>query len=129
MRLRLVPKETSIDFFSLWRLWLGLSALLIVIAGASFAFQGLNYGIDFLGGTTIRTESATPVDVGAYRQAMAPLGLGDVSITQVFDPTFGPDQNVAQVRIQAQEGQESVDPATIAAIEAALTALDPGIVF
>ena len=129
MRLQLVPQETRIDFFARWRLWLGISLLMILISFGSFLIQGLNYGIDFLGGTTIRTESATPVDVGAYRQALQPLGLGDVSITEVFDPTFGPEQNVAQVRIQAQEGQESVDPATIAAIEAALQALDPGITF
>jgi SecD/SecF fusion protein len=55
-----------------------------------------------------------PVDVGAYRDALAPLGLGDVSITEVFDPTFDADQNVAMIRIQAQEGQESVTPETIA---------------
>ncbi len=129
MRLKLVPTETKFDFFSRSRLWLGLSMLLILLGFASFLFQGLNYGIDFLGGTTIRTESVTPVDVGAYRGALTGLGLGDVSITEVFDPTFGPDQNVAQVRIQAQEGQESVTPAVINAIEAALLSVDPEITF
>ena len=34
------------------------------------AIQGLNFGIDFRGGTTIRTESTQPVDVGAYRAAL-----------------------------------------------------------
>ena len=32
MRLRLVPKETSFDFFSRWKLWLGISALMMVIS-------------------------------------------------------------------------------------------------
>jgi len=129
MRLRLVSQETRIDFFARARLWLGLSALLVVVAFASFLFQGLNYGIDFLGGTTIRTESPTQVDVGAFRAALSPLGLGDVAITEVFDPTFGPDQNVAQVRIQAQAGEEAISPATIAAIQDALRAVDPAIAF
>ena len=129
MRLKLVPSETNFDFFSRWKLWLGISAVMIVIGFASFAIQGLNYGIDFLGGTTIRTESPTPVDVGAYRAAMAPLGLGDVSITEVFDPGFAADQNVAQIRIQAQEGQEAVSPEVIQAIEDALTGIDPQITF
>jgi len=129
MRLRIVKQGTNFDFFSRWRLWLGISGLMILIGVASFAIQGLNYGIDFLGGTTIRTESSTPVDVGAYRAALAPLGLGDVSITEVFDPTFGPEQNVAQVRIQAQAGEEAVSPAVINAIEGALLALDPAITF
>ncbi|MEM1101010.1 MAG: protein translocase subunit SecF, partial [Pseudomonadota bacterium] len=69
MRLRLVPKETSIDFFSRWKLWFGISALLMVLAFGSYLIQGLNFGIDFRGGTTIRTESTQPVDVGAYRDA------------------------------------------------------------
>jgi len=90
---------------------------------------GLNFGIDFLGGTTIRTESTQSVDVAAYRQAIEPLSLGDVSITEVFDPNFGPDQNVAMIRIQAQEGQESVTPETIAQIEASLQGLDPAMTF
>jgi len=129
MRLKLVPKETSWDFFRLWRLTFGASAAAMVAAIGLFLFVGLNFGIDFLGGTTIRTESPNAVDVGAYRDALQPLGLGDLAITEVFDPTFGPDQNVAQVRIQAQPGQESVSPETIAAIEAALTQVDPQITF
>ncbi|MEL6167741.1 MAG: protein translocase subunit SecF [Pseudomonadota bacterium] len=129
MRLRLVPKQTSFDFFAKWRLWLGISALLMLLALGSFLIQGLNFGIDFRGGTTIRTESTQSVDVGAYRDAISPLGLGDVSITEVFDPNFGPDQNVAMVRIQAQEGQESVSVEVISAVEAALLEIDPAITF
>jgi preprotein translocase subunit SecF len=90
---------------------------------------GLSFGIDFRGGTSIRTEAVQPVDVGAYRGAIAPLGLGDVAITEVFDPTFGPEQNVAMIRIQAQEGQESVSPEVVAQIAAALQALDPSLRF
>ena len=129
MRLRLVPQQTNIDFFARAKLWLGFSGLLMVVAFASFMIQGLNFGIDFRGGTTIRTESAQPVDVGAYRDAIAPLELGDVSITEVFDPTFGPDENGARVRIQAQEGEEAVTTQLIEEVRIALTALVPDIEF
>ena len=110
MRLRLVPKETSWDFFRYARATFGASMVAMVASILVFLIVGLNYGIDFRGGTTIRTESTAPVDVGAYRDAIQPLGLGDVTITEVFDPAFDEDQNVAMVRIQAQEGQESVTP-------------------
>ncbi|MEM6634778.1 MAG: protein translocase subunit SecF [Pseudomonadota bacterium] len=129
MRLRLVPSETSWDFFSRARLTLGLSALLMVIAFGSFLIQGLNFGIDFRGGTTVRTEAVQPVDVGAYRDAIAPLQLGDVSITEVFDPNFEADQNVAMIRIQAQEGEESVTAELIEAVQAALKEVDPSMTF
>jgi preprotein translocase subunit SecD len=127
--LRLVPENTSIDFFSRWRLWLGISGVMILVALGSFAAQGLNFGIDFKGGTTIRTQSAQPVDIGQYRAAIDDLGLGDVSIAEVFDPTFGPEQNVAMIRIQAQDEAESVSPQLITQVEAALKQAVPDIEF
>ncbi len=129
MRLRLVKQNTNFDFFKRWKLWLGISGLMMVVAFASFMIQGLNFGIDFRGGTTIRTESAQPVDIGVYRDAIAVLELGDVSITEVFDPTFEDDQNVAMIRIQAQDGQEAVTVDIISAVEAALQSVRPDIQF
>lgn len=127
MRLRLVPQETAINFFSRWKLWLGISALLMVLAAGSFLLQGLNYGIDFRGGTTIRTESTEPLDIAQYRTALTALNLGDFSISQVFDPTFGADEHVAQISIQAQDGQEAVTAGTITQVADALSAVDPGL--
>ncbi|MGQ3489173.1 protein translocase subunit SecD [Roseovarius pacificus] len=127
--LRLVPKETKWDFFRRWKLSLGISAVLIVVAAGSFLTQGLNYGIDFRGGTTIRTEAVQPVDIGAYRDAIQPLQLGDITITEVFDPTFAEDQNVAMIRIQAQDDQESVSADVIGQVETALQAVAPDLKF
>lgn len=120
MRLKLVPQSTNWDFFRHIRLWLGMSVVLIVLALAAFTLRGLNYGIDFSGGTTIRTESAQSIDIGAYRAAISSLDLGDVSITEVFDPSFGPDQNVALIAIQVQEDGEAVSSQTIAEVLSAL---------
>ena len=108
MRLRLVKEHTTVDFFKRWKIWIGISAVLVVLSVASTLTMGLNFGIDFKGGTTIRAESNTAVDVAAYRRAIEPLGLGDISIAEVFDPSFRDDQYVSQIRIQTQEGQESV---------------------
>ncbi len=128
-RLKLVPAQTSVDFFRYWRVTFGASVVAMVLSLVAFAIIGLNFGIDFRGGTSIRTEATQPVDVGDYRGALQPLGLGDVAITEVFDPTFRADQNVAMIRIQAQEGEESVSPAVVAEVEAALQALDPTLRF
>ncbi|MGP1357264.1 protein translocase subunit SecF [Roseicyclus sp.] len=129
MRLKLVPDETNIDFFKYARLTFGASVVAVFVSLGVWFAMGLNFGIDFLGGTTIRTESSQPVDVGAYRDALAALNLGDVSITEVFDPTFGPERNVAMIRIQAQEGQESVTPETVAAVQEALRGVYPAMTF
>ncbi|MEM8774844.1 MAG: protein translocase subunit SecD [Pseudomonadota bacterium] len=127
--LRLVPKDTKWDFFRRWKVSLGISGLLIVVAFVSFMLQGLNFGIDFKGGTSIRTESAQTIDIGQYRDAIDVLDLGDVTITEVFDPTFDEDQNVAMIRIQAQEGEEAVSPEVIDAVEASLQEAVPDLKF
>ncbi len=129
MRLRLVPENTTFDFFRFARVTFGASVVAVVASIILFLMLGLNFGIDFRGGTSIRTQSTIAVDVGEYRTAVEQLGLGDVTVTEVFDPTFAEDQHVAMVRIQAQEGQESVAQDTVAAVEAALQTIDPEIKF
>ena len=129
MRLKLVPQDTKIDFFRFWRYTFGASVLAMVLSIVAFFAMGLNFGIDFKGGTSIRTEAVQPVNIGTYRDAITPLGFGDVAITEVFDPSFGPDRNVAMVRIQAQEGTEAITPEQIDAVRTALVALDPTLKF
>ena len=129
MRLRLVKQHTTFNFFKDWKIWIGISAVLVILSIGSTVTMGLNFGIDFKGGTTIRAESTVAVDVAAYRAAIEPLGLGDISIAEVFDPSFRADQHVAQIRIQAQEGQESVASAVVLKLEAALQDVAPEITF
>ena len=128
-RLRLVPEVTNIDFFRHARITFGASVVAVFLSIGVWFALGLNFGIDFLGGTTIRAESSTPVDVGAYREALSPLGLGDIAISEVFDPSFGENRHVAMIRIQAQAGEESVTPEMIAAVEAALQAIAADMTF
>ncbi len=128
-RLRLAPVTTNIDFFRLQWITFGTSCAAVLLTFLSLAVFGLNFGIDFRGGTSIRTESTQMVDVAAYRSALTALELGDVSITEVFDPAFRADQHVAMIRIQAQDGVEAVTPEIIQTMEDALTAIDPAIVF
>jgi preprotein translocase subunit SecF len=128
-RLRLVPEKTNIDFFRIQWLTFGASLAAMALSVVLIFTMGLNFGIDFRGGTTIRTESTSAVDVGAYREVLSTLDLGDVSISEVFDPSFAEDQHVAMIRISARDGEESVTPEAIAEVEAALQTVDPSITF
>lgn len=128
-RLKLVPDDTKINFFRWQYLTFGISALAMVASVVLLLTMGLNYGIDFKGGTTIRTESTAAFDVGEYRDALQGLGLEDVSITEVFDPSFGENKHVAQVRIGAGESTEAMSPEQIATVEAALKQVDPNVTF
>ncbi|MBY6152980.1 protein translocase subunit SecF [Vannielia litorea] len=129
MRLRLVPQETNINFFAARKVTFGASMVLMVLSVVAWALMGLNFGIDFQGGTTIRTQAEQPVDVAAYRDALQPLELGDVAISEVYDPTFAANEHVAMLRIQAQEGAESAENEMVANVEAALKGVDGTIQF
>lgn len=124
-RLRLAPEKTNIDFFKHQWLTFGGSMVLMVLAFVAWGLMGLNFGIDFKGGTTLRTESTNAVDVGAYRTALEELPIGDAAITEVFDPNFRPDQHVAMIRVSAAEQDEALSPELLAEVKAALVKVDP----
>ncbi|MDE0589929.1 protein translocase subunit SecF [Halocynthiibacter sp. C4] len=128
MRLKLVPSESHWDFFKHTKVTLGASAIACLVSIVLFFTMGLNFGIDFKGGTTIRTDSEVAVDVGAYRDALTPLNLGDVTITEIFDPTQ-PELHASQIRIQAQEGAEAVSIDVLAQVKDALLAVDNTLTF
>jgi len=128
-RLKLVPDNTGYNFFRWQWLTFGISAAAMVASVVLTLVMGLNFGIDFKGGTTIRTESPTAFDVGDYRQALSQLDLGDVSITEVFDPSFGETKHVAMVRIGSTDDTGSVTPDELNQIEAALKTVDPQVTF
>ena len=127
--LKLAPEKTRIDFFRWQYVTFGGSVAASVGALVLVAVLGLNFGIDFRGGTTIRTETTQAIDVGVYRAALSKLDVGDVTISEVFDPTFGPEKHVALVRIQGQDtaGRDAAGP--VAQAEAALRAVDPHVTF
>ncbi|MDD9709547.1 protein translocase subunit SecD [Seohaeicola sp. SP36] len=127
--IKLTPDRTTIDFFRAQWATFGVSAFAVVASLVLIATMGLNFGIDFKGGTTFRTESVQEIDLSAYRTALSGLQLGDVAISEVFDPTFRADQHVAMIRIQAQEGVEAISTATIAQVQETLRSVDPAVAF
>ena len=129
MRLRLVPQETNFDFFRFRTITFGISVAAVIASIILWLTIGLNFGIDFLGGTSIRTEAVQPIDDGEYRRAVDALEIGEVTVTQVFDPNFTEEQNVALIRIQAQEDAEAVTSDVVNRVQTALAEVDPSIKF
>ena len=128
MRLRLIPQITDIDFFRLLPIAVGVSVTGVIVSIVLFLLVGLNYGIDFRGGTTIRTDSELAVDLSGYRDVLSPLGLGDISITQVNDPRR-PNQNVTQIRIEQQEQAGTISGELVNKVKTALFTIDPAMTF
>jgi preprotein translocase subunit SecF len=72
--------KTAIDFLSIRKFTYGASALIILVGMASLIFKGIDYGIDFRGGTEIdiRFQQAPPI--GDIRTALGTVGLSNSEI-------------------------------------------------
>ena len=120
MLLRLVPPGTTIPFVKFRAFYLVLSVALLILSGAMFFGQGLNFGIDFKGGILLQVTALDdkgaekPADVAALRSRINRLGLGEVSIQN-----FGKDSEVL-IRVEKQPGDNKRQVAAIEKVTAAL---------
>ena len=130
MRLRLVPDNTKINFFAPWamRLWLAVSVLGMVLSVVLFLVMGLNYGVDFRGGTIIMTSTADEVPVSDYRALLAGLDFGEVNVTEVSDDT-GQGRHLMLMRLGITGDDPDSQQAVITEVRNALTAEQPDIQF
>ena len=106
--MRLVPNFKGFDFFphdlrlpfmKYRDLAVGLSIVGMLLSLGLFFTRGLNYGVDFKGGTMIEVQSKDgAADIGAMREKLGKLGLGGVQIQQFGAPTD------VLIRIEQQPG-------------------------
>ncbi len=132
MRLKIVPEQTNLDFFKFQNLTLGLSALLILASVVMFAVQGLNFGIDFRGGTMLTAATEKEPDVGLYRETLSELDLGDFTVSRIYDPAAeitGSVPNQVSIRIEAKTDDAAVQADIVSRVQGALIEHYPGIRF
>jgi preprotein translocase subunit SecF len=78
--------DTHYDFIRWWRVAVGLTVAFIAIGIGSLAIKGVNYSIEFTGGTLKQLQFKTPVDPGQIRSAMDRAGFRDAEIQQFGTP-------------------------------------------
>jgi preprotein translocase subunit SecF len=114
--IRRIPK---IDFMRWHVHGFVFSGLLTVLTVVLFLAPGLNYGIDFLGGTLIEARMTTgPANLAEMRAKLDALNLGEVSLQE-----FGAPSDVL-IRMAQQPGG---DAAQMKAIQAVREVLGPGV--
>jgi preprotein translocase subunit SecF len=116
MRLiRIVPDNTKIKFVSRRRFSYPFSAFLSVLTVTLFMTIGLNFGIDFKGGTLLELQAkAGAGDISAIRQLSSSLGAGEVEVQE-----FGGPGNIS-LRFALQNGGETAQTALVAKVRGLL---------
>ena len=86
-RLKVVREQTKIDFLGYRRIWAIVSAIAAAVSLVALLTLGLNFGIDFRGGTLVEVRMpGAQADLGEIRGVVGDLGLGDVAVQEFGDP-------------------------------------------
>ena len=76
----------NINFSSKFKIANIFSIILFLLSVLFIMFKGLNYGIDFKGGTLIELRANNKVNATAIRSVLSDMNLGDVNVKK-----FGKD--------------------------------------
>jgi preprotein translocase subunit SecF len=113
--LRLFRGETSFDFCGRWKTWLAISGTIIIIGLISLGTRGLNFSIDFKGGTVWEVPSTASVAHVRSVVNNAVPGYGQATITILTNTETG--QRTVKV---ADSAKLTSDPTKVAAVTDAL---------
>jgi preprotein translocase subunit SecF len=116
MSFRHIADQTSFPFLSFRKIAYAVSGALAMLTNVLLPAKGLNFGIDFQGGTMIevRMPDAAAADLGAMRTALDGLGLGEVALQ-----TFGSPSDVL-IRVERQDGEQDAQLAAVDQVKQAL---------
>ena len=94
-------KSTHINFMAHRKVALTISLIVIIAGFASLAGRGLNYGLDFTGGTLIEVGFPAAPELSVVRKSLDDAGFNDAVVQ-----TFGTARDIV-VRLPSNEGQDS----------------------
>ncbi|MBZ9768029.1 MULTISPECIES: protein translocase subunit SecDF [unclassified Mesorhizobium] len=103
-----IPPGTKIPFMGIRRWTFALSSTLSILSVVGFLTLGINYGIDFKGGSIIEVQSKKgDADLGDIRNRLSELNIGEIQVQQ-----FGAPNDVL-IRVGTQDAGENAEQTVI----------------
>ncbi len=99
--MQFIRPDINIDFIGKRKIAMMASGLLILLSLALLVFRGLNFGIDFTGGTLVQVRFNKPPAIAEVRRALIPKGYGQAIIQE-----FGAPDEIL-IRVQNRQGKKS----------------------
>jgi SecD/SecF fusion protein len=88
-------KPVRFDFIGKSKWFFSMSGMILLVCALAMAIQGLNFGIEFEGGTRITAPLAKHATVDQVRHVLDGQGLGDAEIQTIKNKDLG--DNVVQI--------------------------------
>lgn len=114
-------ENLNIDFMGKRHFFYLVSSVIIILGVVSIFIRGLQFGIDFKGGSEIAIEFSKPIEIGEIRSHVENIGLGNVEVK-----TFGGSTGIL-LRTELQEIPADVLPQVKAKIESIISNTYPGL--
>ena len=114
-------ENLNYDFLGKRKLFYIVSITLFVLGFANIIFRGLQFGIDFKGGSEIVLQFDKAVEIGQIRNYVENIGLGNVEVK-----TFGGETGVL-IRTELQEIPANIYPIVQKNIEQTIESNFPGL--
>ncbi len=118
--MNIFPYDSKIDFLHLKVIALTVSVVLLIGAIALLVGRGLNFALDFTGGTVAELKFEKPVDLDTVREALEIAGYKSAVVQ-----AFGSETDIV-VRLQPQQGQANAEQTGSAVLAAIATPDNPG---
>jgi preprotein translocase SecF subunit len=83
-----LPRRRYLNIVGHWKIWYGISGAIFVISIIALFTAGLNFGIDFTGGTELTVKTASGATIAQVRGVAGKLGYGDAQIQSSGKNTF-----------------------------------------
>jgi preprotein translocase subunit SecF len=114
--MNLFPYDSKFDFMAWRKASLGIAIALLIIAVGALATRGLNFALDFTGGTLVELKFDQEADVGELREKLEAAGFENAVVQ-----TFGASNDII-VRLKTVEGQVNADKTGASVLEAVASA-------
>ena len=80
MSLQLIRPDINLDFVGKRHFFVILSTAINIAAILLIIFKGLNYGVDFVGGSVVQVQFTNATTADTIRKSLAPLDLGEITV-------------------------------------------------
>ncbi|EJF97576.1 protein-export membrane protein SecD [Bartonella vinsonii subsp. arupensis Pm136co] len=119
----IIPQNTSFHFMKARFVGIGVSIVLSLASVFLFFKPGLNFGIDFIGGSQMSITTKAPANLATLRSKLSTLNIGEITLQNIDNA------NTVLIRMQKQSGSEAQQSVAIDKVKTAVHTIYPDATF